>query len=106
MDGIGVVSALGIMSIAFAILILGMLSKRMGVVTRSPRYHRGLYTAALLMAVSALARLVNGLRGLDPAILNSDPFSVMLYIGLPALAVSIAVIVAWRYWSWLLAERG
>ena len=27
------------------------------------------------------------------------------YLGLPAIAVTMGVISAWRYWSWLLAER-
>jgi hypothetical protein len=31
---------------------------------------------------------------------------VILYTVLPALSVTLGVAVIWRYWSWLLAERG
>lgn len=87
-------------------LVLGLLSKRLGAVTHTPRYYRVLYGTTVLMLMSALGRLVNIVRVVDPAQLNDNPFWVLVYIGLPALSVTIAVIVAWRYWSWLLAERG
>jgi hypothetical protein len=37
--------------------------------------------------------------------LSNETGWVLLYNGLPALAVTLGLFVAWRYWSWLLAER-
>jgi hypothetical protein len=99
----GIFSLLGMISVIIAMIVLGLLSKRIGAVTHSPRYYIGLYVAAALMGISVLGRLVNWLQRVDP---NGDPGWILLYIGLPTVAVTIALISAWRYWSWLLAERG
>lgn len=105
-DITGIFGLFGMASIALAMAVLGSVSRRMGEVTHTPRYYIGLYIASALMVVSAVARLANWLGNANPANLNRDAGTIMLYIGLPALAVTLAVIVAWRYWSWLLAERG
>jgi hypothetical protein len=104
--GTEIFSVFGIVSIVLAMVVLGRLSKRLGAVTHTPRYYIGFYTAAALMSISVLVRLFDWLRKADLSSLNSDPGWILLYIGLPALAVTLAVITAWRYWSWLLAERG
>lgn len=95
---------LGPIAVGVALIILGQLSRRLGQVTRAPRYYLGLYIAAGLMGISVFARLVN-IR-VPGDILRTDPLWVLLYVGFPALGVTLGVIVAWRYWSWLLAERG
>jgi hypothetical protein len=78
----------------------------LGQVTRAPRYYLGFYIAAALIGVSALTRFINIARGLESAGLRDDPFWVLMYVGCPAIGVTLGVIIAWRYWSWLLAERG
>lgn len=85
-----------------ALVVIGLLSRRLGEATRAAPYHIGFYVAAGLVLVSVLARLFNLL--FVPATVD-DPLWIALYSGLPALAVTIGVFVAWRYWSWLLAER-
>jgi hypothetical protein len=87
-------------------IILGALSKRLGKVTRAPRYYLGFYIAAGFMGLSVLARFINVSRGVAGDRLQEDPLWVLLYVGFPAMAMTLGVIVAWRYWSWLLAERG
>jgi len=105
-DWAGLFGLLGLSSISVALVVMGMLSKRLGSVTRAPRYYLGFYVASLMIAVSVLARLINVGRGVDVvADLNQDVGWVLFYNGLPALAISLALFVAWRYWSWLLAER-
>ena len=105
-DVTAIFGLIGMASIALATAVLGSISKRMGQVTHTPPYYIGLYISSALFLVSVVVRLVNWLQNVQPAALNSDPGSIVLYIGLPALAITLAVIVAWRYWSWLLAERG
>lgn len=99
-------AALGMASIAGVMLILALLSKRLGSVTRTPRYYIGLYVSSVLLIMSTLMRLWNMVQGVSVVDLSHDPTWVVVYIGLPAVGFTIAVIVAWRYWSWLLAERG
>ena len=94
---------IGVFSIAVALVVLGLLSKRLGQVTRAPRYYRGFYMAALFLIVSLLFRLFNIVQSQIPA--ADDPVAVIFYIGLPAFALTISLMIAWRYWSWLLAER-
>jgi hypothetical protein len=105
-DWAGLLGLLGMSSISFALVVMGLLSKRLGSVTRAPRYYIGFYVASLMIALSVLARLLNVGRGMDAVTgLNRDLVWVLFYNGLPALAISLALFVAWRYWSWLLAER-
>lgn len=99
----GFFASLGILSIAIALVILGLLSKRLGKVTRAPGYYRVFYVAAGLLLISLFVRLADALNTRVPH--ADDPAAVILYLGLPAFALTISLIIAWRYWSWLLAER-
>ena len=106
LDWSGLVGALGPLSMSVMFVVLALLSQRLGRVTRVRPYYLGLYLAALLLAVSTLARVVNLGRGADAAHdLGQDTLLVFLYTVAPALGVTIGLIVAWRYWSWLFAER-
>jgi hypothetical protein len=105
-DWSGLFGLLGLSSIGVALLVMGLLSKRLGSVTRAPRYYLGFYVATLMVALSLLARLLNVGRGVAAvAVLNRDLGWVLLYNGIPALAITLGLFVGWRYWSWLLAER-
>ncbi len=106
MDWGGFLGVVGPVSITILFVILGLLSRRLGRVTRTAPYYYGLYLAAALMAISTVARLVNLGRGSAAATaLRGELGGVIIYTGLPALSVTIGVFVVWRYWSWLLAER-
>jgi hypothetical protein len=106
-DWTGLVGVVGPTAVVVALVVLGSLSKRLGSVTRTPRYYRGFYIAAALMLVSIIARVVNIGRGVsEAAYLSESPTWVLFYIGFPAVAYTLSVVIAWRYWSWLLAERG
>jgi hypothetical protein len=96
----------GPLSIGLALIILGLLSKRLGSATRAPPFFVGFYVAAGLVFLSAAAQAANlvfGLASQDE--LTQSLLWVFLYNGLPALGVTVAVYFAWRYWSWLLAEH-
>ena len=99
----GLFALVGMFSITVALVVLGLLSKRLGQVTRAPRYYRGFFVAALLFIISLLFKLVNVLQSHIPS--PDDPLALIFYIGLPAFALTISLMIAWRYWSWLLAER-
>ncbi len=99
----GLIALMGLLSVAVALVVLGLLSKRLGKVTRAPGYYRVFFVAAGLLLVSLGVRLVDIVNAHVPH--ADDPTAVILYLGLPAFALTISLIIAWRYWSWLLAER-
>ncbi len=99
-------SLLGLGGIIAALLVLGRLSRRMGEVTRASRFYRGFYLSGALLSISLGARVVYLIQGRTPTELHEDTLALLLIVGLPALAITLGVVIAWRYWSWLLAERG
>ena len=92
---------LGPLSLVILLVVVGLLSKRLGEQTHAKPYYLGFYVAALLVLISAAARVLH--LTLDAP--DSDIRWIVVEDGLPALALTIGVSLAWRYWSWLLAER-
>jgi hypothetical protein len=107
LDWAGLLGTLGPISICLMFVVLGLLSRRLGRVTRTAPYYTGLFVAALLVGASAVIRMSNlGLGAQAAATLHRDAAMVLIYTGLTGLGVTIGAFVTWRYWSWLLAERG
>jgi hypothetical protein len=86
------------------LLVLARISRRLGKYTHDKPHFRWLYLAAGLMGVSLVGRLALMWAGAGDG--WAGLLTVLVYGGLPALAVTIGLAVIWRYWSWLLAERG
>ncbi len=97
------VAGIGMMAIAFLLMVLGLLSRRLGRVTRSKRYYGVFFIATLLLLVGVGGRLWVFIYP-DDTIYHSVLW-IIIYNGAPALGLTLGVIVAWHYWSWLLAER-
>lgn len=93
---------MGHAAVALSLAWLALLSRRLGRVTRARPYYIGLLVAAGCVGGSAVVRLVNDVRGVDT---GHWVGWALIYNGLPALGLTIAVYFAWRYWSWLFAER-
>jgi hypothetical protein len=99
-------SLLGLVGMTAALLVIGILSVRLAGGTRIRRRYTGFFLATGLMVISLLSRLTNALFGIIAIEdIPGDLGWTLLYTGLPAAAVTIGVFCAWRYWSWLLAER-
>lgn len=94
---------LGSVAVLIALIVIGLLSYRLGQMTHAKPYYLGFFVAALLMLISIAAGTLDAIFQLSPPTPNWQ--WLILENGLPALAVTIGVIFAWRYWSWLLAER-
>jgi hypothetical protein len=103
MEFTALLGLLGPLSFAVALMVMGALSRRLGAQTHARRYYVGFYAAAILMLISFVAQLIDAFSLLPHN--EGDLLWVLLNEGLPAIAVTIGVILAWRYWSWLLAER-
>jgi hypothetical protein len=89
------------LSIGITLIVLGLLSRRLGEQTQAKPYYLGFYAAAILIAISTIAQLLDALLG----VADNSALWVIIADGFPAAAVTIGVVFAWRYWSWLLAER-
>jgi hypothetical protein len=70
--------------------------------TRGAPVYRWFYVAALLAGISAAARLVGMFETIQ---IEHSWLWVVLFDGLPTLAVLIGLVAAWHTWAWLLAER-
>lgn len=96
---LGLLSLLGPASIAVALFVLGALSKRLGNVTHAKRYYIGFYVAAFLIVVGLVIRAARVVQEGEPV------GQLIVYDLFMAAGVTLGVIITWRYWSWLLAER-
>jgi hypothetical protein len=94
---------LGPLSILCVLIVMGLLSRRLGEQTKAKPYYLGFFAAALLVALSIVAQFLDLLLHFPHA--EADLLWIVINSGLPAIGVTIGVIFAWRYWSWLLAER-
>jgi len=93
---------IGYACLSISLFWLALLSRRLGRVTNAAPHYAGLFVAAALLMACAVIRLINAWRGVD---VDAQSWWVVVYSGLPAIAVTLALSFAWRYWSWLLAER-
>ena len=90
---------LGPVSVIVALIVIAQLSQRLGAVTKRPPIYRWFYVSVALIVVCVLERVV--------ALFVPNAFNTELLYDIPfATALVIAVVIAWRYWSWLLSERG
>ena len=103
MDITALLGLLGPFSITIALVVMGLISRRLGQQTQAKPYFLGFFAAATLIAFSVVAQLLDLIFHLAPR--EPNLLWVTLDDGLPAIAVTIGVVFAWRYWSWLLAER-
>jgi len=104
---VSVLALFGPLSMCVMFIVLGMLSRRLGRVNRTPPYYVGFFVAALLVGVSLIVHISGlGWNAESAARLAQDTTLMLIDTGLMALGATIAAFVAWRYWSWLLAERG
>lgn len=101
-----VLGLFGYGAIAVAMIVLGRLSQRLGSVTHARPYYLGLYVAAGLVMISIVVRLLFITRpDISLGAEEQNLVYTLLNVGLPAIAVTLALVVTWYYWSWLLAER-
>jgi hypothetical protein len=103
MDIAALLGLLGPLSIAITLIILGLISRRLGEQGNAKPFYLGFFGGAARLAISIAAQLLDLLLNFPHS--DNDVLWVILENGLPALAITLGVIFAWRYWSWLLAER-
>jgi len=95
---------LGWLAIGWALVVIGLLSRRLGRVTHAKPYYWGAFVAAFLVWLGALVRVFSFAQP-DFTLAATNLWHVLLVDGLPALGMTLGLLVTWYYWSWLLAER-
>jgi hypothetical protein len=89
--------------------ILAKLSERFGSVIKMRPQYRYYYLALVFLLIGWIAQLLVMAADLMPATLQNWLHSfwfVLLAYYLPVtIGVTIGLIITWRYWSWLVAER-
>ena len=92
--------AIGPISLMIALVVIALLSQRLGAVTKQSKLYRLFYVAVGLVGAGVLVRLLM-LGGTT----ETDTAARLLYNVPIALALTLSVSVAWRYWGWLLSEH-
>ncbi len=98
-----ILAGLGMTAMAVLLIVLGLLSRRLGRVTRATRYYWVYFLAAFFILIGVGGRFW---VFITPHATQYDSILwILVYNGAPAFGLTLGVIVAWHYWSWLLAER-
>jgi hypothetical protein len=97
-------SLFGPISISIMLVTMGLLSRRLGRVTSAAPHYIGFFIAAVLVGIGVATRFIALIAG-SGAPSNDNIIWLTLHSGIPTIGVTLGAIVAWRYWSWLLAER-
>ncbi len=107
------VALAGLAGVLYAVLILMVLSKKLGEVARMRPYYRLFYLATALIALAIASRVFRALEALTsllgpeapPWLHQSQLFYTLTYYIPLALGVTISLAVIWQYWGWLVKER-
>ena len=107
------VSLLGIAgmgAIITVLVIMGRLTQRWELVTRSKSHYYLFFVSAALIGVALLGRLIragNMISDTSPTTL-SDPRSwlyISVYYVPLTIGMTMSLVVTWRNWGWLLREQ-
>ena len=105
-NGFTLLSTAAPLALIVMLWVMAQISRRFGEVTHRPPLYRGFYVAMALLLFPLVVRLLAiGLA--DGARKDLGGNSVeALFHDLPlALGVTLGVIIAWRYWGWLVYAR-
>ncbi len=99
--------AIFLLSILYLGWVLGILSRRMGEVTKMRSYYKAYYLGNALIAIGLLSYLLQSNAALSgrPQVLLGEHFSLLAFHLPLFLGVSINLITALIYWSWLAREQ-
>ena len=101
--------SVGLLSIAYSVLLFGRFSRRLAAVTRMPDRYSWYLVASSLVAVATASQLMRAIAALAadaaPSVMLQLWF-VLLTFHIPlAVGVTLALILVWWDWQWILRER-
>ncbi|MBN1218392.1 MAG: hypothetical protein JXM69_05660 [Anaerolineae bacterium] len=98
----------GTLSLIILFYVLARLSERFGAVVRMQPRYRYLYVSILLVLISFIIHIlaVSAETTTTDTTWLTNPWVLLVVYYLPhTIAISLALYVAWHYWSWLITER-
>ncbi len=102
--------AISLFGVIYMLYIFSVLSRKLGGVTKMRPLYRGFYVAMGLIGLAAMSSwLLLTIRvtpALIPAALRDETVYLVIFVAALSIAVTVGVAVAWRYWGWLVKERG
>ena len=99
----------GLLAIAYLNSLFGDLSRRLRSVTKMADYCRWFAVASGFIALAAISQVVRGTAALAPErappILLESWFALICFHIPLAVGVTIALVLVWYYWGWILREK-
>lgn len=96
-------SAAAPLALMVSLWMLAQISRRFGEVTRRPPRFRLFYISVGLMVLPTLVRLLAiGMTGEQRDDLGGNALSALVHDLPLAVGITLALVVAWRYWGWLI----
>jgi ribose/xylose/arabinose/galactoside ABC-type transport system permease subunit len=99
---------LGLLAIVYLCLLFSNFSRRLGAVTKMKDHYRWFRLASGLIAVAATSQIIRGTAALAkeaPAFLCTSVFALLSFYIPLAVGVTLALVLVWYYWGWILKER-
>jgi hypothetical protein len=95
-------SAAAPLALILALWVLAQISRRFGEVTHRPPLYRLFFIAiGLMICPLAMRLLAIGLTDRESAEWGGNSLEAAIHDFPLALAITLSVVVAWRYWGWL-----
>jgi len=102
--------AFSLVGVIYLLYILSVLSRKLGGVTKMRPIYRGFYVAMGLIGLGVVSSWLLFTARVTPELLPAAWRDETLYLVIFNVALAVAVTlslgVAWRYWGWLFKERG
>ncbi len=96
-------SAAAPLALMVSLWLLAQISRRFGEVTRRPPRFRLFYVSVGLIVLPTLVRLLAiGMTEDQRADLGGNTLGALAHDLPLALGITLALVIAWRYWGWLI----
>ncbi len=99
---------LGLLAIVYLCVLFSNFSRRLSAVTKMKDHTRWFRLASGLIAVSATSQVIRATAALAqeaPAFLCASWFALLSFYMPLAIGVTLALVLVWYYWGWILKER-
>lgn len=99
---------LGLLAIVYLCFLFSNFSRRLGAVTKMKDHYRWFRLASGLIAVAATSQLIRATAALAkeaPSFLYASWFALLSFYIPLAVGVTLALVLVWYYWGWILKER-
>jgi hypothetical protein len=102
--------AFSLIGVIYLLYIFSVLSRKLGSVTKMRPFYRGFYLAigliGLALVSSWLLLTVRITPDLLPVAWRDETLYLIIFNAALAIAATLSLVLAWRYWGWLFKERG